>query len=135
MLAGSVEPHEPITRFIHSSEHFAAQTGRVKPAALLPALNRATQRLESSVYRASGASSEELWAICAEHVDITRRMKARGTTAAEHFLAAGLQFDPDGKPHPRHANVIEWPLPKHEQKILAQKIAATMVLELRPSDS
>jgi hypothetical protein len=47
----------------------------------------------------------------------------------------GLTFDPDGKPHPRHANVIGWPDPivkKHELKNLQQKIAPSMKLELRP---
>jgi hypothetical protein len=58
-------------------------------------------------------------------------MKARGTCAAGFVLEQALALDADGKPHPRHANIIEWPDAKHAQKIIQQKIAGQMTLEIR----
>jgi hypothetical protein len=90
-------------------------------------------RYETSVYRAEGAASAELWAICATHIDQPEAwMKARGTVEAAAILDAQLAFDPDGKPHPRHANVIAWPEDKHARKNLAREIANKMTLEVRP---
>jgi len=132
----TVAPHELVTRFIHYSDHYAATKGRVKPAAIGPLRNPATGRLETSVFRADGVSSDLLWNICQAFVDDLSRgraMKARGTCRASVFLNENLAFDADGTPHPRHANVIGWPESKHEQKNLQQKIAAQMTLELRPS--
>ena len=59
-------------------------------------------------------------------------MKARGTVDAAAFLDARLTVEPDGKPHPRHANVIGWPEDKHARKNVAREIANKMILEVRP---
>lgn len=50
---------------------------------------------------------------------------------AETPIRENLSFDPDGKPHPQHANIVGWPADKHERKNVQQKIAATMELEVR----
>jgi hypothetical protein len=140
-----VEPTEPITRFlVHSSQFTAAQAAkprqppvpaRVKAPAISPSLNKETGRLEWSTYRAKELASADLWNICGKHIDNPATgyvPKARGTCAASAFMEWGLSFDADGKPHPRHANVIGWPLTKHELKNIQQKIAPSMVLEIRP---
>jgi hypothetical protein len=132
---GAVEPHELVTRFIYSAEHFAATTGRVRAAAISPLAHRVSGRLETSVYRVDSLPEPDVWAICAAHVDNTaaaRIMKARATCDAGLVLAQGLTFDPDGQPHPRHANIVGWPSTKNEQKNLQQRIVAEMKLDLRP---
>jgi hypothetical protein len=48
------------------------------------------------------------------------------------LLDCSLEFDADGDPHPRHANLLGWPVQKNEQKILQLKIAGAMTLEVRP---
>jgi len=107
----------------------------VKAPAITPSFNKGTGRFEWSTYRAKGATSAELWSICSKHIDNAAASyvpKARGICAASVFMDQGLSFDPDGKPHSRHANVIGWPLKKHELKNIQQKIAPLMVLEMRP---
>lgn len=96
-------------------------------------------RLEWSVFRADKATSSDMWDICTKHFDnlsIPRIAKARGTCAASVMIDQGLCFDPDGKPHPRHVNVIGWPdptrEPKDKLKNIQQRIAAAMTLEIRP---
>jgi hypothetical protein len=109
----AVRSPEAITRFIFSSEQFASKTGRVKASAIGPIENRATGRLETSVYRSEGATAQELWAVCAAYVDAPARRrvaKARGTCAALVYLSQRLTIDANGKPHPRHADVIGWPV-------------------------
>ena len=126
---------EAVTRFIFSSRHFARTQGRVRAPAISPQVHEETGRLELSIYRADNATSAELWEICTKYVDnpaVGRVAKARGTCFASTMFRHGLSFDADGKPHARHANVIGWPdPPKHELKIIQQKIAAAMTLEVR----
>lgn len=90
------------------------------------------------MYRAEGASSSELWAICAAHIDdlaSQRTAKARGTCLAADICKERLTFDADGRPHRRHANVVGWPAggSKDILKNMQQKIAGAMRLELRPT--
>lgn len=135
-LPATVELHEPITRFLRHSSYFNEKTGRIKHEGLLPPPPNpaaGSLRYETSVYRAEGASSAELWAVCSEYVDgRDARMKARGTVEARAFIEQQLAFDPDGKPHRRHANVIGWPADKHARKNLAREVADRMTLEMRP---
>lgn len=92
-LSRHVEPHEPITRFIHFSGHFSQQTKRVRTSALEPMMNSKVGRLETSVFRALDANSHEMWAICSAYVDAAGRlMKARATCRAEVILKEGLLF-------------------------------------------
>jgi len=132
-----VQPHEHLTRFIFSSDHFNPNTGRVRPAAVSPYLVKETGRVEWSVFRTTGLTSMDLWSICTQHVDRPdRKAKARGTFPAATLLDLELHCDPDGKPHTHHVNVLGWPDSKDRIKILQQKIAAAMSehLETRPKD-
>ncbi len=139
-LPAAVEPPEQITRFLRYSRYFNLNTGRIKLEGLLPPpvdIAAKRTRLETSVYRADDVSSEDLWEICATYVDRPdSTMKARATVEAAAFLERQLAFDADGNPHPRHANVIDWPEEKHLQKDLAREIADRMTelktLEGRP---
>ena len=127
-----VEPIESISRFIYSSAHFAATSGKVKPAAIAPVFVEKTQRFEVSVYRTDDFDSSGVWAICASNVDQPNRaMKARAICCASAYLDSALTFDEDGTPHPCHANVINWPSTKHEQKIIQVRVSQRMTLEVR----
>lgn len=107
----------------------------MKPSVIDPTPNPKTGRVEYSVYRADGATDQELWRICADHVEpFTKKpAKARATCTAGVYAKEELLFDPDGKPHPRHANVIGWPegMRKDELKSIQLRVSAEMELMLR----
>lgn len=67
-------------------------------------------RLESSVYRTSNLSEPDVWEICRKYYEELANLTARGRGdgLARHIMTAGLSFDPNGIPHPRHADIIGW---------------------------
>lgn len=109
----------------------------MKAAGLLPPpVGPTVTRLETSVYRVDGLTAGAVWELAAEYVDaVEQPMTARGSAAAKVFFDARLNFDADGTPHERHANVVEWPEEKHLQKDIARQIADVMTLELRAAAS
>lgn len=67
-------------------------------------------RLENSVYRTGGLADAEVWEICLRFYERPANLiaRGRGDGLATHILAAGLSFDPNGVPHPRHADILGW---------------------------
>lgn len=104
----TVLDHERISTFIRTSRHIDKKTGCVRPEAFTP--RRFNSRLEYSVYRTRGLGEAEVWEICRKYYEEPANLTARGRGdgLARHVLAAGLSFDPNGVPHPRHADVIGW---------------------------
>jgi len=91
-----------------------------------------------SIYRTESCSESELWTIYQRHVE-SSQSNSIGTarTLAEDFYAEGLSFDPDGVPHPRHANVIRWPLgadQKEQLKDIKQALADRATFVGRPAN-
>lgn len=90
--------------------------------------------LKFSVFRIDSLSVPEIWKIGLNQVIAKmpepRTLYGRADIQAKNVLKTGLQFDPDNKP-PRHANIVNWPETKEEQKSIAQELAADATLELR----
>jgi hypothetical protein len=94
---------ERLSRFIFTSRHYAAATGRVKPAAFLP-----SPSLETSVFRTRGLGRPDLLRIGgAVGAAGSRVLKAWADVLAGTVFDAGLQVDPDDDP-PRHATIVGW---------------------------
>lgn len=76
----------------------------------------------TSVLRIDGLSHHAVQtlgtALLKEHIPI-----AHAVSSASTVIDLGLRFDPDNTPE-RHANIVDWPLTKPEQKLIALKIAA-----------
>ncbi|MDY7000562.1 MAG: hypothetical protein SVS15_02120 [Thermodesulfobacteriota bacterium] len=108
--------------------YFSIENKRVKPKAFMPARD-----LKLSVYRVEGLTDQELWEIGENSVaqPSGRTLHGSAEILASRVLEKDLNIDPDDIP-PRHANVIGWPQEKHEQKSVAQELAAVAVLKLRP---
>lgn len=124
-----VDKSELIGRFLFHSNEAAYNGGRVKYNAFLPAPNG-----ETSVYRISDLSCDEIWHIGRNYVARARQkaLRGRADVIASHILEKGLKIRPETKIHSLHANIIRWPTAKHEKKLIAEKLADKAKLYLPP---
>lgn len=125
----NVAASEQIARYILSKRYFSVSNRAVKYGAYLPAPNG-----EASVYRISNISEKEIWDIGREYVagPSKRTLYARGNTTAAVITKTGLEIVPETTQHSLHANIVNWPSEKHEQKMLAVEIANEAKLVMSP---
>jgi len=134
-LSPEIGAGEQFTRFIFARSHFAPDNGRVKPQALLPRRNEFKSRWETSAHRIAGLNDAQVWQLGYAHVENTpqgRFIKARGTGAFDSAATRGLSLDVNGKPYPRHVDIVGWSDEKHDRLMKATEIADTMKLDLDP---
>ncbi len=120
---------EKLTRYIFSRSHYRTSDHTVKYSAYLPAPNG-----ETSVFRTSSISGEEIWKIGLEFVakPHSRSLYARGDTVASVIMKTDLEIVPEPTPHPLHANIVKWPTERDQQKMLALEIANESLLAILP---
>ena len=92
---------EKISRFIFEKAHLKSKN---------QAVFKAPASLRFSVYRMTKVSDDEIWETCRDYVENLRGMPAVGRVdlQAEEYALQGLGFDPNGKPHTRHTDVVGW---------------------------
>lgn len=122
-----VGPHEITSRFVTNRRKISTTAAR-------PALYQPDRRLENSVFRTQNLAERLVWAFADEYVarKIKKPVIARADVSVTTIRGLGLDIDPDGKPHPRHANIIGWPAAKGAWKSHAQRLAAAASLHTRP---
>ena len=105
---GPVASHERISYFVRTEKHVDKKTQCVRPEAFMP--RKFDGRFETSVYRTNDLTDEAVWEICRTYYETLANLiaKGRGDGLAECVLKGGLRFDPNGDPHPRHADIIGW---------------------------
>jgi hypothetical protein len=133
-LAAEITPEEEISSYVRYDRLLDRRNGTVKHEHFLP--REVLGRYESSVYRTSGLSQAENWALVRLVFEGNGKnvAKARAFGPANAILCAGLAFDADGKPHPRHANIIGWSqADKHMRKQQAMNFASSFRYEERPA--
>ncbi len=120
----TVHENEPIARYIFSKSHISRSIGKPKAAAYLP--NPKNQ--ETSVFRTMHLKLQDVFDI-GNSVGKKRNqsLKGWGSIVSKDVLKTGLNITPEIKSHIRHANIIDWPEKKSEQKLLALKIAENSV--------
>lgn len=126
-----IDDAERITRYLLNRKgRFSPNANRVKYAAFLPAPNG-----ETSVYRTSNVTEHDIWDIGAQYVakPQSATIKARGDLKAIHIHNIGLLIESEPTPHPLHANIVNWPEEKHEQKMLALQLANHATLCIPPN--
>jgi hypothetical protein len=123
-----VQPHEPLSRFVLSKRLLKQSRSRVSPQVFAPS----TKTKITSIYRILGCSEEEIWAIGDRYVtDLHPEHKpvlARADLEAEKVTKIGLKIIPCPRPHPRHADVTEWPQEEHLALMKATALANSSVL-------
>ncbi len=128
-LSKQIKQDEVIARYITSKGYFSRQKNIVKPQAFMP-----PRDLRLSVFRIEKLTAFEIWEIgfkeVIEKMMEPKNLYGRADIKVKHVLSNKLQINPDNRP-PRHANIINWPVAKEEQKSIAQELAAEATLELR----
>ncbi len=87
---------------------------------------------ETSVFYISNLSDNEIWNIGDCEVAQKRGLPllGRADILAFHVLNKKLKLIPDNCP-PRHANIVNWPTEKSEQKLIAIELAESSQLHLK----
>jgi hypothetical protein len=128
----SVSLDERISRFIIYKRWMNRAKGLVSPAAFMPS----TKTRDPSVYRTSGCAERRIWLIGLVFVERKRRDKVRilGRADVDSTLVSdeGLKIRARLTPHPRHAELTNWPDDKAQQKAKALALAQGATLHLRP---
>lgn len=128
--------NEHFTRFLVQRNLFARTTRRIKPPAITPRYNKEKARWETSTHRTDGLRTDGIWALGYQYVeDVSkdRRILARASGVVSVVTTLGLQWDVNGQPYPRHADIIGWSNDdKHRRMMVATEIANNMTLEIDP---
>ncbi|MDQ6993168.1 MAG: hypothetical protein Q9M31_06795 [Mariprofundus sp.] len=122
------DPTELIGRHITQKSYYRSGDGTVKHNAFMPNKNG-----ETSVYQINGLSNEEVWEIGDRFVGaiIGRHILGHAEIPSGSILSKSLSIIPKPKPHPLHADIMNWPESSSEKKALAIKLAAEASLKLR----
>jgi hypothetical protein len=104
-----VLPDEELSSYVFRADQVIKKTNTLHHTRLTPRRS-AVGRLEVSVLRSTGLTEEKIWSICQAHFDVhsPKPEIGRGVGRASVVYAENLEFDPDGKPYPEHANIVGW---------------------------
>lgn len=125
----SVTSDEQLARFIRCSNWFRKSDQTVKQNAFIP-----HPYPDLSVTRHKNLSEQELWQIgqgIAEGMSATLHGRADIRAAEVRRQALEVEPKPEAS-NPNHANVINWPVDKSEQKKIALLLAAKANFVPRP---
>lgn len=118
-----IHREEETTRFLFSKDSFSTKAGKVKPEAFFPPKSPRS----ISIYRIRGLYEKQIWRIGRLFVEGLRRdrrsIKARADLPAHCYLEQKLTIRPLRLPHPRHAEVVDWPEGKSAQWMFATALA------------
>lgn len=133
-----ISQDEILSRFIFSSKHFARRNETVKFRAFMPPQISKDPPLyspELSVYRLSGLSDNEKWAIGQTYIQTEdRSIKARADLPVQEVYKNKLSVISDTQPHERHANITPFPSDRLACQRLATKLARASKLVIPPED-
>jgi len=89
---------------------------------------------ETSIYRTTGITDSEIYKIGQKYVreKIGRSIKGHAEIVTSEIIKHELAVKADPSPHPRHANIIDWPEDKTKQRIIAVELADKALLHLIP---
>ena len=134
-LSSTVQPEEPISRFITYKHHFKEEAGYVSQAAFQPS----PRTNDTSVYRVKGWTDSKIWWVADNFVTALRKDRkkvlARADVTAEKIFEQELNIEATSTPHSRHANINRWPEDKSTRKSKALEIAKNAVLHLHPRNN
>lgn len=111
---------EPTSRFLLEKD-LRPDKVTIRHTAFLPPSNN----LQLSVFRVSGLSDQQIWAVAVEKVEPARgAVIGRGDLTVSQIVARRLKVSPDADPLSRHANIVDWPADRDERATIAKDLAA-----------
>lgn len=117
-----VNNSEVLARFSTQSNHFRISDQTVKQDAFIPPATR-----QLSVMRHLYASELEIWMVGRNVAGVgSRRLYGRADIKVQDCLRQGLQVVAAPiSGNANHADIVDWPTEKPQQKIIAAELAAT----------
>ena len=111
---------EILARYIIQRKHYRAD-GTVRHNAFMP-----SPAGEVSVYRITDLKEEQVWEIGRTNVAaaLNKQLLGRADIIALCVFNQKLRVESDPKPHPRHANIVGWPIDQEKKKEIALVLAA-----------
>ena len=107
--------------------YYRPSRNEVKYNAFMPNKNG-----ETSVYRTINLEENEIYDIGKQYVAkvVGKPLLGRAEIPASMAIDFGLKIQPKTEPHPRHANIIDYPDDDSEKKLIALQLAAEAKLYL-----
>ncbi len=134
-----VSPDERITRYILNKRHIKPENGEIKADAFLPTKPKpGLPERQTSIYRTIDCEEIEIWSIGEQYVanpGKNRFVLARGDLLAQTVYSQDLRIVPRPSPHPRHADIVNWPNEdsSEHRKMKAVLLAQKASLIVKPS--
>ena len=125
-----VSPSEYVARFITQKSYYRPSNQTVRYNAFMP--NRDG---ETSVYRITDINNTEINEIGHSFVadKLKQPLKGRAEIIVSNILEKKLKVEPDPNPHPRHANIIDWPEDRAKHRLIAIQLSEEAELHLENS--
>ena len=123
----SIKSSEPLSRFITEKSYYRPSDKTVRHNAFMP--NRDG---ETSVYRIIGLGDPEIFEIGQRFVADKRNkpLLGRADINVLKILEKELKVISDPDPHPRHANIVDWPEEREKYRLIAVELADESELHL-----
>jgi hypothetical protein len=127
MLGNEIAASEPICRFVFGKDYYRPSDNSVRHNAFMP-----NKDGETSVYRTISLSYERICDLGKRFVESNKKrpMRGRANILALKIMEQQLRIEAKPIPHPRHANIINWPQDLSEIKLIAMKLARESELYL-----
>jgi hypothetical protein len=108
---------ERLSRFIRRKNQIYSDTNKAKPSAFMPGRDN-----KLSVFHTESMSYNQIWHLADHNLVSEIRITKRADIKVRSVKDVNLDIDPDYNPE-HHVNIIGWPNEKHEQKVIAIKLA------------
>lgn len=133
LLPSFIDPSERLSRFILTRRYIKSSRNSVSPQAFMPS----TRTRETSVYRTEQCSETAIWEIGDNYVTALhpehKPIVGRGDLITHDILNnRHLRVVTSPVPHPRHANIVDWPVEKEKILMIATELAHGATLVIRP---
>jgi len=126
-LEEEVSPSESVARFITQKTYYRPSNLTVRHNAFMPNRNG-----ETSIYRIIDLDDAKIFAIGCRFVahEMNKPLIGRADIVVSKILKMDLIVEPYPNPHPRHANIVNWPEDESKHKLIALELAAEAELKL-----